>query len=80
MVGGGGGGSDRCVGAYGAHCDEEPFVGIAAFSGFFVAYVQERLFGWFCWGRHDGLSQSSEELIVFDDEEQHLRHATGVDD
>ena len=30
--------------------------------------------------KRDGALQSSEKLVVLDDEEEHLRHAAGVDD
>ena len=77
-MGGAGGGSGRCNRAYGAHCDEDAFVRIAAFAGFLV--VKERLFRWFCSERHNGASQPSEQFIVLDDEKKYLRHATGVND
>lgn len=66
--------------AYRAQGNENSFVGVIAFADAGLLMLKERLFCRFLLGRHDGVSQSSEKLIVFDDKKENLRHAAGVDD
>ncbi len=73
-----GGRSGRCSRAHSARCHQDTLVMITSFAGFLV--VKERLFGWFCSGRYDGVSQSGEKIVVLSDEKKYLRHTTGIDD
>ena len=76
-VTGGGRGSGFC-GACIGYCDEYVFVSIITFTGFFT--WKEGLFGGSNSVGHDRAPESSDQVIVFNDKEQHLRHATGIDD